>query len=71
MNILVVLAHPTPSSFNHALARAACGAARVLGHIVTFHDLYQEGIDPVLPAQEIQRNAHLEALVAQHSSPAS
>ncbi len=33
MNILVVLAHPDPGSFNHALANAAAHTARRLGTV--------------------------------------
>ncbi len=50
MKILVVLAHPDPGSFNHAIAAAAAGALRECGHEVAVHDLYREGFDPILPA---------------------
>jgi NAD(P)H dehydrogenase (quinone) len=53
MNILVILGHPNPGSFNHALAEAVCDALRANGHVVVFHDLYAERFDPVLPREEI------------------
>ncbi len=60
MNVLVVLAHPDPSSFNHALAAAAAGAAREDGHSVVLHDLYAESFDPILRPAEIPKDAPLE-----------
>lgn len=54
MNILVVLGHPNPHSFNHAIAKTAVEALTTAGHTVTFHDLYQEKFNPVLQAGEMQ-----------------
>ncbi|WP_407493011.1 NAD(P)H-dependent oxidoreductase [Pseudooceanicola sp. MF1-13] len=42
-NVLIVLAHPDPASFNHALAHAAAHALRAAGHEVTITDLAAEG----------------------------
>ena len=53
MNVLVILAHPNPGSFNHAIAETAVGTLERLGHSGFFHDLYAEGFDPVLPSDEI------------------
>jgi len=53
MNILVILGHPNPKSFNHALASIVCETCRDNGHHVLFHDLYAEGFDPLLPKAEI------------------
>ncbi len=66
MNILVVLAHPDPRSFNHALANAAAHTARRLGHDVTIHDLHSEGFDPILPSPEIRREATLPSWLRRH-----
>ena len=66
MNILVVLAHPDPASFNHALARAAADTARRLGHDVTLRDLHAERFDPLLPAAEIPRGAPLPPWLERH-----
>ncbi len=66
MNVLVVLAHPDPSSFNHALAAAAVQAAREQGHAVVLHDLYGERFDPVLPAAELPRGAPLAPWLRRH-----
>lgn len=66
MKISIILGHPRPGSFNHALAEAAAAAAREQDHDVRFHDLQAEGFDPVLPAGEEPKGAALPALIAQH-----
>jgi NAD(P)H dehydrogenase (quinone) len=66
VNILVVLAHPDPSSFNHAIARAAAGALERRRHAVVVHDLYSEGFDPLLPSAEAPRGAALPAALQRH-----
>ncbi|MHA7133017.1 NAD(P)H-dependent oxidoreductase [Oerskovia turbata] len=45
---LVVVAHPDPTSFVHALADAAATALADGGHDVVVHDLYADRFDPVL-----------------------
>jgi putative NADPH-quinone reductase len=67
----VILAHPRPGSFNHALAHAACAALGRLGHEVLFHDLYAEGFDPVLQIPELRRDAVLDPVLAGHCREAS
>lgn len=66
MQISMILAHPDPASFNHAVAQTALEAVRANGHTVFFHDLYREKFDPLLPAQEIARDAALPASIRQH-----
>ena len=66
MNISLILAHPSPESFNHALAAAAAEELEAAGHEVCFHDLQAEGFDPVLGAAEIPRGASLPPGVARH-----
>ncbi len=66
MTISVILAHPDRGSFNHAIARVAVRALEEGGHRVRFHDLYEEGFDPVLPAGEIPRDAPLPPEVRAH-----
>jgi NAD(P)H dehydrogenase (quinone) len=63
MNILLILGHPDPKSFNHALAAAVSGALRSDGHQVTFHDLCAEKFAPVFPAHEIPDTAKLPASI--------
>jgi NAD(P)H dehydrogenase (quinone) len=49
---MVVLAHPRVGSFNHAIAGRVCRELADRGVQVHFHDLYDEGFDPVLRADE-------------------
>jgi len=66
MNISLILAHPAPGSFNHALARTAQETLANAGHQVWFHDLQAEGFDPCFTAAELPRDATLDPLVARH-----
>ncbi|MCL4500598.1 MAG: NAD(P)H-dependent oxidoreductase [Deltaproteobacteria bacterium] len=66
MKISLILAHPNPASFNHAIARAARQTLEHLGHQVSFHDLYAEGFDPLLPREEIDREAALPEFLQDH-----
>jgi NAD(P)H dehydrogenase (quinone) len=66
MKISVILAHPTPGSFNHAIAETATEALSGNRHDVTFHDLYAENFDPLLASHEIARSAGLDATLAEH-----
>ncbi len=66
MHISIILGHPDPESFNHALARKVRDQLLKLGHRVWFHDLCAERFDPILPAEEQGRNAKLPPLVREH-----
>jgi putative NADPH-quinone reductase len=66
MEISVILAHPEPASFNHAIAHTACDALERLGHTVCFHDLYEEGFDPLLPSDELASEAALSPSLKRH-----
>lgn len=66
MKISIILGHPRPDSFNHALAAAVVDAVEGQGHQARFHDLQAEGFDPILPAGEEPRDAALPPLVEQH-----
>jgi len=59
MNILVILAHPQQGSFNHAIAASVVQTLEENGHTVSFHDLYTENFDAVLPGEEIAAGAPL------------
>jgi putative NADPH-quinone reductase len=65
MNILVILAHPTPGSFNHAIAETVVTTLERVGHSGVFHDLYAEGFDPVLPSDEIL-GEEVDPVVSEH-----
>lgn len=59
MRVLIVLGHPNPESFNHAIAQRAQAALRASGHEVLLRDLYAENFDPVMPRSELARDAKL------------
>jgi putative NADPH-quinone reductase len=66
MNISIILAHPNPGSFNHAIANAATAALGKNGHHVALHDLCQEQFPALLPAEELRSDAKLEPVIAAH-----
>jgi NAD(P)H dehydrogenase (quinone) len=66
MKVSIILAHPNPGSFNHAIAATAADTLRQNGHAVSLHDLYQERFPPLFPAAELQRDAKLDPAVARH-----
>ena len=66
MQISVILAHPDPKSFNHAIAKTVIEAIKSNKHKVIFHDLYQEKFDPLLHAGEIANDAKLRATVKKY-----
>jgi len=66
MIVSLILAHPDPLSFNHAIAQKALDTLENNGHSVYYHDLYQEHFDPILPSAEIPKEAHLTDTVAQY-----
>ena len=54
MRVVVVIAHPDPNSFNHAIAATACSALTRSGHEVTVLDLYAEEFRTAMtPAERI------------------
>ena len=55
MRVLVVLAHPRPDSFNHALTRELCAGLAEAGHQADLADLYAEGFRPELDAEDFRR----------------
>jgi len=66
MNISIILAHPHPGSFNHAIAATAAETLRQNSHAVRLHDLCAEQFDPLMPAAEFARDVQLEEVVAHH-----
>lgn len=66
MLALIVVAHPSLSSFSHAMAETARTVLATRGFELAFHDLYAERFDPVQPTGELQNTASQDALVEQH-----
>ena len=71
MNIVVVHAHPSPTSFNRALFDVTVAALTERGHHVDAFDLYADGFQPAMTAAE--RHAYhgdipvIDPLVATYS----
>ncbi len=66
MNILIILAHPDPGSFNHALAQTVRQELCAQGHCVAFHDLCAEGFDPLLTKHEMPQSAPVPPQIERH-----
>jgi putative NADPH-quinone reductase len=66
VNVSIILGHPSPGSFNHAIVNTAADALRASGAIVTVHDLYAEKFDPVYTAAELPRDAVLPPEIERH-----
>jgi NAD(P)H dehydrogenase (quinone) len=66
MKVSVILAHPSTQSFNTAIARMAVSELERNGHEVAFHDLYAEKFDPILPFDEISKDARVSDEVELH-----
>jgi len=59
MKISIILAHPDKESFNHAIAETAFATLKQKGHELYYHDLYAERFDPILPGEEIAKDADI------------
>ena len=68
MKASVILAHPRPGSFNHAVAAAAVRGLRGAGYEVRTHDLYAEAFDPRLHASELETTVFADELAARHAA---
>jgi len=66
MKVLVVIGHPRPGSFCHAIAETAVKSLQSKNHEVIFHDLYQERFDPLLPADQIPKDATVSPEIEEH-----
>jgi NAD(P)H dehydrogenase (quinone) len=67
MKVSVILAHPNPQSFNHAIAQSALSCLTRNGHEAYSHDLYGEIFDPVLPYSEFSEGAPLPDILRKRS----
>lgn len=66
MRILVILGHPDPDSFNHAITCKVCRVLQEKGHKIILHDLYAENFDPLLTKEEIPKEGFVQASIQQH-----
>ncbi|NUQ63997.1 MAG: NAD(P)H-dependent oxidoreductase [Pirellulales bacterium] len=66
MKVLVIIGHQAKGSFCHAIADAAVEQLQASGCEVAYHDLYDERFDPILPHQEIPKQAELPPAIRRH-----
>jgi NAD(P)H dehydrogenase (quinone) len=66
MKILVILAHPSPQSFNHAIASTVCRKLTEMKHEIIFHDLYAENFNPLLGPDEILKEDIVDDTIRKH-----
>ena len=66
MKVLVVIGHQNKGSYCHAITETAVDELKAAGHDVTFHDLYEEAFDPVLPHDEIPKGSAVDPIVQAH-----
>lgn len=71
MRISVILGHPEPRSFNHAIAAAARDQLLADGHEVNFHDLHAEGFDPLLTPAELASHGPIPNSLAGYCAEAA
>ncbi len=62
----VILAHPDPKSFNHAIAQTVVGQLEDNGHDAFLHDLYAENFQPLLTDKELLKDALLPTAIRRH-----
>jgi len=71
MRISLILGHPNPGSFNHAIAAAAREQLLDGGHQVDFHDLYAEGFNPCLTPPELVPGSPIPELLSGYCAEAA
>lgn len=66
MKAMVVVGHPSAGSFNYAIADTIRRTWTVMGCDVAFHDLVEEGFEPLLTAAEARGAPSSDQLVRTH-----
>lgn len=66
LHAMLVVAHPSPQSFSHAMAEAATQVLQRHGSVLAVHDLYAERFQPVQPTGESGNTQSTDPLVEQH-----
>ncbi len=66
MNIMMILAHPNRESLNHAAAAVLRNALSLKDYSLNFHDLYEEGFDPLITTEELKDDYEPEGALKQH-----
>jgi putative NADPH-quinone reductase len=69
-HVMLLLAHPRPGSYCHALAERIGERLLDQGHEVRSHDLYAERFDPILTSCEAHTSGRdVESMLAQEEDP--
>ena len=66
MKAMIIIGHPAPTSFNHALASQVAATWKEAGASVIVHDLAAEGFDPRLTTQEARGLPSDDPIVQNH-----
>ena len=66
MTVSIIYAHPSKDSFNYAIFERAVKTLEENRHSLFIHDLYEEGFNPMLPTEEIQKNGKVEHHIRQY-----
>jgi NAD(P)H dehydrogenase (quinone) len=66
MKVFVLLAHPKPGSFNHAIADTVAATVRAHGGTCILHDLCAEDFDPLFPPAELTKDGPFAPVVIEH-----
>lgn len=66
MEISVILAHPYPESFNHAIYQTVLDCLQKNGHQIHAHNLYEEGFNPLLEGPELATGETSDPMVLKH-----
>lgn len=64
----VILAHPYPESFNHAIYHTVCSRLHNMRIEVFSHDLYEEHFNPVLTVEELGSDTSTDILVNKYAA---
>ena len=68
MSILIIVSHPLPNSFNHAIANHLAQSLSQADVTIHLHDLYAEKFQPVLQAADLRRKFSFDNIFAQYSN---
>ncbi len=68
MKALIIVSHPAPDSFNHALAHEVRDVWSSAGYDVQLRDLHVEDFNPILTADEMHGAPSRDPLVQAHIS---
>jgi NAD(P)H dehydrogenase (quinone) len=71
MKVLVIVAHPNKSSFNHTIALTCSKTLSRNGREVIVHDLYEEHLNPILTFGEFPQDAVLPPDIQRHCDEVS